>query len=99
MIARAGVRIDAESLTHHPLALLDGLLHERTHASLSIQLALPFRDDHFGTLERGRQRLAQHPERLLHVIGMGAADPPDPYAANRIGDRVVALAMRVGGAR
>src|SRR5882672_1135960 len=93
MIARTHIGIDAETLAHHPLALLDHLPENRRHAPGSIQLALAFRDDDLGSLVRRRQRLTQRVDALLHLVRLHRPHPFDAHAAHGALDRVVALSI------
>src|SRR5258708_9603774 len=81
MISGAYVGIDAETLAHHPLALLDHLPKNGRHAPGSIQLALAFRDDHLGSLVRRRQRLAHRAASLLHLVPLHLPHPLHPHPA------------------
>src|SRR5262249_16331434 len=95
MIARAGIRVDAEALGHHAVTRLNRLAPQRRDAPLAIQLALPLRYDHLRAAKVGTQGLVQHFERLAHVIGVRASDPADTDTFDCIDNRVVALAMNV----
>ena len=67
MVARAGIRIDSETLAHDTLAILNGLAHQRTYAPLSIQLAFAVGHDDLRPPEFSTQCFAQQLERAAHV--------------------------------
>src|SRR5882762_4091998 len=93
MVAGTYVGIDAETLAHHPLALLDHLPKNGRHAPGSIQLTLAFRDDYLGSLVRRRQGLAQRVDALLHLVRLNRPHPLDADAAHRALDRIVGLSI------
>src|SRR6266404_6137268 len=91
MVAGAHIGIDAETLAHHALAVLDHLPEDGRLAPASIQLALALRDDDLGSLVRRRQRLTQRVDALLHLVRLNRPHPFNTHTADRALDRIPAL--------
>src|SRR5262249_55417673 len=99
MIAGAGIGVDPETLRYDPLTVSNRLPKQRAHAALAVELALALGHYDFGTAVAGAERLAQHLERVAHVIGMGAPHPAHADTSHRVDDGIVALAACAGTAR
>ncbi len=71
MVAGAGIGIYSESLAHDPLAVMNGLAHQRPHAPLTIELAFPVGNDDLRAPEFSAQSLTQQSSRSRGSSGGG----------------------------
>src|SRR5208337_5635193 len=100
VVAGAYVLVNAEFLTHDPLARLDRLAHQRPHAALLVQHAFRRGDDDLGSGLLCRERLAQRVAHRRDVVGVvDLPYPPRADAVHSIDDAVVRLAVRIVRAR
>ena len=99
MITGANVFIHAKPRRFHAPAFLDRRRRQRLFAALLVQHTFRRGDDHLGPRLFRRQRLYQHIAHMAHIISaVHLADPINPHALQRLGNRMLGFLGGIAGA-